>query len=331
MLSLTNQPENLIHHRSKEEDCSILVSVIVPVTERCDALVEVYRSYDEVLRKKGVSFEFIIVIDDGFQAGREALSSLAPDEHRVKIIQLSRSFGESTALSIGFEQARGEYVFCVPSYHQVIPEGLPEMLEALEEGYDLVIARRNPRIDGWVNKVQNHVFHSVVSWSSGLNFHDLGCGLRGMSKRVTRELQLYGDQHRFLPLLAHQKGFRILEVSVPQHAQDRVVRIHGLGVYLRRLLDIFSVVFLFKFVKKPLRFFGLIGVGLFVGGFLISLSLLIQKVLGLVSLSERPMLILGVLLMVLGVQTGSIGLIGEIIIFTHVRKMKDYAVETFLR
>jgi len=331
MLSLTNQPENLIHHRSKEEDCSILVSVIVPVTERCEALVDIYRSYDEILRKKGVSFEFIIVIDDGFQTGGEALRSLALDEHTVKIIQLSRSFGESTALSIGFEQARGEYVFCVPSYPQVIAEGLPEMLEALEEGYDLVLAIRNPRKDGWVNKVQNHAFHSVVRWSSGLKFHDLGCGLRGMSKRVTRELQLYGDLHRFIPLLAHQKGFRILEVSVPQHAEDRVVRIYSIGVYLRRLLDIFSVVFLFKFVKKPLRFFGLIGVGLFVGGFLISLSLLIQKVLGLVSLSDRPLLILGVLLMVLGVQTGSIGLLGEIIIFTHARKMKDYSVDLFLK
>ena len=219
MVSVTNQPANLIYHSSNEEDCSVLLSVVVPVTERCEALVDIYRSYEEVLRKKDVSFEFIFVFDDGFQSGAEGLSSLAQEEPAVRIIQLSRPFGESTALSIGFEQAKGEYVFCVPSYHQVIAEGLTEMLEALEKGYDLVIARRNPRNDGWVNKIQNNAFHSVVKWLSGLKFHDLGCGLRGMKKRVTRELQLYGDLHRFIPLLAHQKGFRILEVSVPQHAE----------------------------------------------------------------------------------------------------------------
>lgn len=331
MLSLTNQPANANYHGYKEKDCGVLVSVVVPVTERCDSLVDIYRSHEKILRERGVSFEFIFVIDDGFQTQATEICSLAQEQHPIRIVQLSRSFGEATALSIGFEQANGAYVFCVPSYSQVIAEGLTEMLEGLEQGYDLVIARRNPRMDGWVNKIQSKLFHSMVRWLSGLNFHDLGCGFRGMNKRVTRELQLYGDFHRFIPLLAHQKGFRILEVSVPQHAADRAIRVYSIGVYLRRLLDIISIIFLFKFVKKPLRFFGLIGVSLFAGGFLISLSLLIQKILGLSALSDRPILILGVLLMVLGVQTGSIGLLGEIIIFTHARKMKDYAVETFLR
>jgi len=152
-----------------------------------------------------------------------------------------------------------------------------------------------------------------------------------MKRRVTRELPLYGDLHRFIPLLAYQKGFRIIEVDVPQHPADSKLRMYRPGIYLRRLLDIFTVVFLFKFTKKPLRFFGLIGAGLFGVGFFISLVLALQRLLGPVSLGDKPLLILGVLLMVLGVQTGSIGLLGEIIIFTHAKKMKDYAVEKFLK
>jgi len=148
---------------------------------------------------------------------------------------------------------------------------------------------------------------------------------------VAKELQLYGDLHRFLPLLTFQKGFRILEVNVAQHVADYSMRLYKPGLYVRRLLDILTIVFLFKFTKKPLRFFGLIGAGLFGAGFLTSSVLALQKMFGMIALADRPLLILGVLLMVLGVQFGSIGLLGEIIIFTHARKMKEYAVEKFLR
>jgi len=136
-----------------------------------------------------------------------------------------------------------------------------------------------------------------------VTFHDLGCGLRGMKKLVTRELQLYGDLHRFLPLLAYQRGFRIQEVDVPQHQANQSARLYKPGVYLRRLLDILTIVFLFKFTKKPLRFFGLIGSGLFAMGFGVSLYLFFERLMGVGGLSDRPILILGVLLMVLGVQT----------------------------
>ena len=132
-------------------------------------------------------------------------------------------------------------------------------------------------------------------------------------------------------MLAYQRGFRMAEVDVPQHPADGQVRIYRPGVYLRRLLDLISLVFLFKFTKKPLRFFGLIGAGLFGGGFLLSSVLAVEKILGLTALTDRPLLVLGVLLMVLGVQTGSIGLLGEIIIFTHTDKIRDYSVDKFLK
>jgi len=307
------------------------VSIVVPVTERCENLWDIYRSHLEVLNQRGMTYEFIYVIDGGFDLDGEVASSLAHESHGVRVIQLSRTFGEATALGVGFEQAKGEVVVTLPSYFQTTPDGVGKVLDALDEGYDLVVARRWPRHDSWANKLQNCGFHFLVRWFTGVTFQDLGCGLKGMKKRVARELQLYGDLHRFLSLLAYQRGFSILEVDVPQHPVDQSTRMYKPGVYLRRLLDIFTIVFLFKFTKKPLRFFGLIGSGLFFAGFTISSYLTMEWMLGLGGLADRPLLILGVLLMVLGVQTGSIGLLGEIIIFTHARKMKDYTIKTFLK
>jgi len=310
---------------------SVGVSIIVPVTEWCDDLIEIYRVHKDILDCRGVESEFIFVIDGGFEQESDRVRALAHNEESVRVIQLSRPFGEATALAVGFEQAEGDVVVTLPSYFQTIPEGLDTVLNALAQGCDVAITRRWPRRDSWVNKLQNFGFHFFVRWFTGVTFHDLGCGLRGMKKLVARELQLYGDLHRFLPLLAYQRGFRIREVDVPQHQANQSARLYMPGVYLRRLLDILTIVFLFKFTKKPLRFFGLIGSGLFAAGFGVSLYLFFERLMGLGGLADRPLLILGVLLMVLGVQTASIGLLGEIIIFTHARKMKDYTIAKFLK
>ncbi len=307
------------------------VSIVVPVTERCEDLVEIYRAHLDILNRRGVTSEFIFVVDGGFEREGDLVRALAQNEEMVRVIQLSRPFGEATALAVGFEQAEGDVVMSMPAYFQTTPEGLDALLDALDQGYDVAVARRWPRHDSWINKLQNRGFHFVVRWFTGVTFHDLGCGVRGMKKRVVRELQLYGDLHRFLPLLAYQRGFRIREVDVPQHQADRTTRLYGPGVYLRRLLDILTIVFLFKFTRKPLRFFGLIGSGLFAMGFSLSLYLAVERLMGMSGLADRPILILGVLLMVLGVQTASIGLLGEIIIFTHARKMKEYTIEKFLK
>ncbi len=313
------------------ETKKVAVSIIIPVTERCENLVEIYRVHLDILNRRGVINEFIFVVDGGFEEAGDMVRGFAQNEKSVRVIQLARSFGEATALGVGFEQAEGDVIVVMPSYFQTTPEGLDTLLNALGEGCDVAIARRWPRHDSWINKVQNLGFHFVVGWFTGVTFHDLGCGLKGMKRRVAQELQLYGDLHRFLPLLAFQRGFRIEEVNVPQHKADQATRLYRPGVYLRRLLDILTIVFLFKFTRKPLRFFGLIGSGLFSMGFFISLYLAFERLMGMGGLADRPVLILGVLLMVLGVQMGSIGLLGEIIIFTHARKMKEYTIEKFLK
>lgn len=325
--------ESATDQSSLEENVlkAVEVSVVIPVTESCGDLVEIYRVHMDILNHRGVVSEFIFVIDGGFEREGDLVRAMAYHEPSVRVIQLSRPFGEAAALAVGFEQSAGDVVVSMPAYFQTVPEGLDALLNGLDDGCDMAVSRRRPRHDGWINKSQNFGFHFVVRWFTGVTFYDLGCGLRVMKKQVVQELQLYGDLHRFLPLLAYQRGFKIREVDVLQHQANESTRLYSPGVYLRRLLDILTIVFLFKFTKKPLRFFGLIGSGLFATGFGVSFYLLCERLMGMGSLADRPLLVLGVLLMVLGVQTASMGLLGEIIIFTHARKMKEYTIKKFLK
>lgn len=331
MAVLTNESAIVSSSMTLGRSKRVEVSLIVPVTERCEDPVEIFRVHRDILNRRGVTSECIFIMDTGFEREGDTLRALAHHDDSLRVIQLSRAFGEATALGVGFEQAKGDIVVSMPSYFQTTPEALDALLDVLGDDCDMAIARRWPRHDGWINRLQNAGFHFVVRRFTGVTFHDLGCGLKGMKRQVAREIPLYGDLHRFLPLLAYQRGFRIREVDVPQHHADQSTRLYKPGVYLRRLLDILTIVFLFKFTKKPLRFFGLIGSGLFAMGFGVSFYLALERLMGVSALADRPILILGVLLMVLGVQTASIGLLGEIIIFTHARKMKDYAIEKFLK
>ena len=307
------------------------VSLVVPIVERAQDVEAVYDAYASVLHKLSRTVEFIFVVDGGDRRVMDVLEHLPHKACSLKIIPLPYYFGESMALAVGFEQAAADVIVTLPPYFQTVPEGIETVLNRLDDGYDLVVTKRWPRVDTWFNRVQTRVFHNLANRLTGQNLNDLGSGLRAMNRSVAKEISLYGDLHRFLPLLAYQKGFRLAEVEIPQHSADSQYRVYRPGVYLRRILDLLTVVFLFKFTKKPLRFFGLIGSGLFATGFCVSGLLALERMLGATSLSDRPLLILGVLLMVLGVQVGSIGLLGEIIIFTHARKLKEYTVRKFLR
>ena len=308
----------------------VAISVIVPVTERHDSLVEIYKSHSIILKRIDPSFEFIFVMDGGFEEAAKDLEQLQLLGEPIRVLTLPRQYGEATALKVGFDRAHGDILLTLSAYFQTSPAAIGEVLSHLDKGYDLVVTRRHPRLDSWINRLQNYGFHFLTRSLTGVKLHDISCGLKAMRRRVAQEIDLYGDLHRFLPLLAYQRGLRVGEVSVPQHPSDGRTRLHGPGVYARRLLDILTLVFLFKFTNKPLRFFGLVGAGFFLGGFIISLVLAVERLLGLTGLADRPLLILGVLLMVLGVQIASIGLLGEMIVFTHARQIKEYTIDKAL-
>ncbi|MEA2693536.1 MAG: hypothetical protein QOJ16_2923 [Acidobacteriota bacterium] len=311
------------------------VSVVVPVVERYGDLKQLTAEFSAAIARLGLTAEWIFVVDEGQRGAlpqlREIQAMPGTPEQEISIVLLGGAFGESAALTVGLERARGQRVVTLASYFQVEPRGLGAAFAALDAGADMVVGRRYPRTDSIFNRAQSRLFHWILRGVTSTDFHDISCGFKVMKRQVARELNIYGGLHRFIPVLALNRGFTVHEVPLAQRSEDRGTRFHGTGAYLGRLLDLLTVFFLVKFTRTPLRFFGLLGTALFSVGFLIDLFVAIQKIFFHTGLSERAVLLLGVLLMVLGVQTLSLGLLGEIVIFTHARNVREYQVAEVIR
>jgi len=306
------------------------VSVIVPISERHDDVARLYRLYADELERLGRHFEFLFVVVGDFEVACRDLAGLREEDARVRLVRLPRRFGESVALLEGFKLAKGEKILTLASYLQVEPGDLSKVFAAYEEGNDLVVTRRFPRRDPLVNRMQSAVYHFLVSKLTGTRFKDITCGMRLINRKIVSKLIFYADLHRFIPVFAALRGIRIAEVLVSQRQEDVSVRVVKPGIYVRRVLDIVTLFFLVKFTRKPLRFFGLVGVSLFVPGLMVTIYLTLLRLLGATGLADRPLLLLGILLMVFGIQIFSIGLVGELIVFSHAREMEDYEIEEMI-
>ena len=306
------------------------VTVVVPISERHDNLENLYRLYSSELAQIGKTFEFLFIIDGHFPVAQEELQKLKKAGNAIRILKFPRSFGESAALMEGFRSARGTIILTLASYIQVEPEDIPKLFSAYEEGYDLVVSRRYPRIDPILNRIQSRLYHYIVNKLTGCAFNDITCGARLIKKDILSEFTLYGDLYRFIPVFAFHKGLKVTEVNVRQKKDDTELRLLRPGAYLRRLLDILTLFFLVKFTKKPLRFFGLIGSALLTLGAVITSYLGVLRLLGQIGLANRPLLLLGILLMVFGIQLFSVGLVGELILFTHAKELETYRIEEII-
>lgn len=302
------------------------VSIVIPVSDRCATdLAELHRGYKAGIQATGRRYEFVYVLDGPQPQAAAALNALRRTGESLAVITLARYFGESTALMAGFERTSGEVVVTLPAYHQIDPSEIGTLLAGLDH-CDMVIGHRWPRAGGAFERLRRAAFHRFVKAVTRQDFNDLGCGARAMKRIVCTELQLYGDLHRFIPVLADRQGFRVREVKLKQSPQDQFAHIYRPREYTRRLLDILTVLFLFRFTKRPLRFFGSIGSTMFVLGVLGILVMVVERMFFDQALGQRPALLLASLLAVLGLQLLAIGLLGELIIFTHARQVKDYQV-----
>lgn len=306
----------------------IELSIIVPVTERYDPVSELYHEYKRAIESTGKSFEFIYVLDGEHPKVLKELNQLQETDS-ITVITLAKWFGETTALNAAFGQASGDVFLTLPAYQQIEVDGIPEIINSLED-CDMVLARRCPRSDSIINRVQARLFNFLLRFSTDLQINDAGCSVRAFTRKIVEDVQLYGDLHRFFPVIAHQQGYRVIETDVAQAKADKHRRIYSPGLYVRRLLDLLTIFFLVKFTKKPLRFFGLVGTTLFAFGLMGTLFLVTQRLFFDMSLADRPALILSSLLVVLGVQIIAIGLIGEIIIFTHAKELKEYKIDKII-
>jgi glycosyltransferase involved in cell wall biosynthesis len=301
-----------------------MISVVVPVVERVDDLAALYRAFAGELERRGEEFEFLFVFDGGFVPSPE-LAELAAGTDQIHLHRFAQRFGETAALRLGIEKSRGDLLVTLPSYFQVLPEGLGPLIDAVVGGAEMAVANRSPRLDSWLNRLQSRAFHQILGNIADTRFHDMACGVRVMRRTVAESLPLYGDMHRFIPALAVREGYKVSEIAVPQHPNDARVRVYGPGVYFRRLLDIATFFFVAKFTEKPLRFFGMVGSVALAIGAAIGIVLVVDKIGGH-PISNRPLLLLGVLLVALGVQLIGLGLVGEIIVHLRAPHRRAYRV-----
>ena len=304
------------------------VTVVVPVQSEDAEVREVAEALGGELDREGRTWELFFVFDGvtgaAFETVRKLRREMGP---KVKSISFKNPFGESVCLSAAFERARGRYLITTPQYVQIDPTELRPMLAALEDGADFVTPWRSPRVDPWLNRLQSAAFNLIIRQVVRMHFHDLNCYFRAIRREVLEDVAIYGDMYRFLPVIAYRQGYRVDEVKVRHLKEWGTAGFFGLGVYVRRFLDVLAVMFLSKFSLKPLRFFGTVG-GLFsILGFGIILYLTILKVGFGQGISGRPLFVMGVMLFVLGVQIIGFGLVGEIIIFSQARNLKEYRVE----
>ena len=291
-------------------------------------LAETLARYLGVLRTISTEKE-LIVVDDGVgrpaQAALVALLERAP--FPTSLYHLHRSGGEGAALDTGLRHARGEAIVVLPSYLQVDDAEIARFTDAiLREPLDYIASWRHPRVGSWSERTLSRWFNALTNRVSGLPLHDIGSGLRALRRRVVDEVPVHGDLYRFLPVLAVMQGFRVGELQV-KHLAERVRRgDYRIGIFARRFLDLLTLLFLSKFTRKPLRFFGLAGSVVFALGTALLLYLTVERILG-TPLADRPLLVLGVLMFVLGAQLFSIGLLGELIIFTYSRDIPEYKIE----
>ena len=303
-------------------------SIIIPVGYRVDDLVTLLGEYEAALQNAGADFEMIVVLDGWKEAVLESLRDYGRTRDWLRVLQFSRDFGESAALMAGFSEARGEVIVTLPAYWQVAPAEIPKLLNSLDDDTDMSIAVRWPRAGSGFERLRRRAFHGLLKWITGHSYRDLGCGVRLFRRRIAEEIPLYGDQYRFLPVLAVRRGFRVREVELAQSPHDRFRGRYRLREYVHGILNVMTVFFLVRFTKKPLRFFGSIGfIAAGIGAAVVTV-LVVQRLFFGVALGDRPALLLASLLVVLGVQLFGLGLLGELVIFSQASESKEYAVRS---
>jgi glycosyltransferase involved in cell wall biosynthesis len=293
-----------------------VISVVIPVHDEERSVALLYEELVAALEPSGEPWEAIFV-DDGSEDGSfAALTRLHAQAPNAKVVRLRRNFGKATALAAGFAQAQGEIVVTIDGDLQDDPAEIPRLLAKLDEGFDLVSGWKTRRRDPWRRRLVSRIFNAVTSRVSGLRLHDLNCGLKAYRAEVVRGLSLYGELHRFIPVLAHYRGFRVAELPVNHRPRTHGRSRYGLERYVRGFLDFLTVTFMGRYRHRPLHLFGTLGLVLGLLGTAILVYLTVLKITG-EAIGHRPLLTLGVLLVVVGLQFFSLGLLSELVTSHH--------------
>jgi glycosyltransferase involved in cell wall biosynthesis len=311
-----------------------VISVVVPVYDEELTLAPLYDELAAALDPLTRPWE-VVFVDDGSSDGSFAtLTRLHAAHDNVRVIRLRRNFGKAAALAAGFAQAQFDVVVTIDADLQDDPGEIPRLLAKLDEGFDLVTGWKTKRRDPWLRRALSKVFNAATSRVSGLRLHDLNCGLKAYRADVLAGVRIYGELHRFLPVLAHYRGFRVAELPVNHRPRAHGRSRYGPERYLRGFFDLVTVTFIGRYRYRPLHLFGGLGLLLSILGFGVLLYLTVLKATG-EAIGHRPLLLLGVLLVVVGLQFFSLGLLSEMVTSQHeeragTRELESQHVEEIL-
>lgn len=306
------------------------ISVVIPLYNEEDSLKELHQQLGAVLRRMNARYELLFIDDGSTDKSFQVLRDLKRNDRHVKIVRFRRNYGKSAALAVGFDKAQGNIVITMDADLQDDPAEIPALKKRIEDGYDLVSGWKKRRKDPLSKTIPSKFFNFVTSVLTGIEIHDFNCGLKAYRREVVKSVNVYGELHRYVPVLAHWEGFRIGELVVQHRPRKFGKTKFGIGRFWHGFLDLLTALFTTRYLRRPLHLFGFWGLLSVMAGVLIDGWLAVEWYLGLTSLSNRPLFLGGVLLIIVGIQFISIGLLGEMISKTRVDR-EEYAIRDFIK
>lgn len=289
------------------------VSIVVPVYNEVETIPHLYQRLGEVLEKLDRESEVIFVDDGSSDGSTEALRKVTTMAPWAKVIELRRNFGQTAAMHAGIMHATNDVIVTLDGDLQNEPDDIPMMLAKIDQGYDLVHGWRKNRQDAWINrKLPSKIANWLISTVTDFPIHDLGCTLKAIRREIAQELELYGEMHRFIPILAHQRGARCVEVVTRHHPRQYGQTKYGIGRTTRVVLDLLTVTYMLKFFASPMKLFGRLGLACMGIAFTSATATVAMKYLAQLDMTGNPLLLFSVLTMILGTQFFGMGLIGEV-------------------
>ena len=305
-------------------------SIIILLEDPHPDFHEFIRNLHNVFSTKGDPFEILIMANGRGGFLRNQLAKLQSFNRTLKAFDFYAATTQAVCLQAGLKESSGDIIVVCGSYQQITNDSFVQLLDSLDDDTDIISPWRQNRVDPWFNRFQSRVFNTLVRKMIKPELHDLSCTVKVFRRQVAEETKIYGNMYRFLPILAAQKGFKTREIECEHYQERGKTGLYGLSDYVTRLIDIFTLFFNTRFTKKPLRFFSSIGLCFLITGLFITFYVFVERFFLSHPIGDRPILLLALFFMVLGVQAGSVGLLGEIIVFIHGRQTKEYSIEKLI-
>lgn len=319
-----NSPGQNPQNQPKQKSEFKKVSVVIPLLNEEESLPILANEIKKSFQSVAVDFEVLFIDDGSTDKSLKVIKEIATDK-RFRYISFRKNYGKSAALQVGFKHIKGDAVITMDADLQDDPAEIPNLLKKLDEGFDLVSGWKKKRYDPFIKRHSSKFFNFVTGVMSGIKIHDFNCGLKAYRKEVVDSIKVYGELHRYMPVLAHWQGFTVTEIAVKHHPRRYGKTKFGISRFFKGFIDLLTVVFTTRYIKRPMHLFGFLGALSFFVGLIVNGYLTYEWISGQ-PLSNRPMLFLGILLIIVGVQFFSVGLLGEMMVHNS-QDEKEYTIK----